>query len=377
MINLGKDFYGSTYVWFTGIVENIHDPLAVGRVQVRILGVHSQNKVDLPTEKLPWAQVLLPPNASFTFSAPKVGDWVEGFFQDGHSAQIPVVRGVYSGLWKETTVIDSTVINNKFSKFSQSSNPQQVYERKDGEPTVPPSSRNQVEGTMIQKTNDDLAKNCDIVPEFETITAWITIDFSATMQIVREQILAIVKSLGSDPSGITSSIVSKLKKLNLYIQNINDLLKEVAKYKELIVEVAKKIRAIIDYILSLPAKFIKFLQDCLKYFLGGIKNFLLKAVKVEVKVEGAELGDIGEAGDLEDLLKEVGTTINNVKAISASVAEVASIPVLAVEALVNPSSPEDMAKAEADIKSFVNSLTEQQSDPKYVEDRTFNLTNTP
>ena len=38
------------FVWFTGVVEDRHDPSKLGRVRGRCLGLHTENKVDIPTE---------------------------------------------------------------------------------------------------------------------------------------------------------------------------------------------------------------------------------------------------------------------------------------------------------------------------------------
>lgn len=52
-------------MFYIGIVENNNDPLKLGRLQVRIYGVHTFNREDvelnyLPTEKLPWAMPIFP-----------------------------------------------------------------------------------------------------------------------------------------------------------------------------------------------------------------------------------------------------------------------------------------------------------------------------
>jgi uncharacterized protein (TIGR02594 family) len=45
-------------VFLTGVVEDILDPLHMGRVRVRWIGIHTPNKAKLPTELLPWANVM-------------------------------------------------------------------------------------------------------------------------------------------------------------------------------------------------------------------------------------------------------------------------------------------------------------------------------
>jgi hypothetical protein len=40
-----EDFYGKKqFIWWTGIVEDVLDPLEIGSVRVRIIGLHSENK---------------------------------------------------------------------------------------------------------------------------------------------------------------------------------------------------------------------------------------------------------------------------------------------------------------------------------------------
>jgi len=45
---------------FTGVVEDIMDPLKLGRVRVRVFGLHTDDKTLIPTEALPWATVSMP-----------------------------------------------------------------------------------------------------------------------------------------------------------------------------------------------------------------------------------------------------------------------------------------------------------------------------
>ena len=60
MENFSKDFYGDEFRWFLGIVEDIMDPLEMGRVRVRVFGMHSPYYKDIAVEDLPWAQVMVP-----------------------------------------------------------------------------------------------------------------------------------------------------------------------------------------------------------------------------------------------------------------------------------------------------------------------------
>lgn len=98
-----QDFAGREgQVWFVGVVEGRSDPTHSARMKVRIIGWHDESTVNLPTDKLPWALVSLPTNNSRHLSLPKEGDWVHGFFLDGHAGQQPLVIGVIPGIISTT-----------------------------------------------------------------------------------------------------------------------------------------------------------------------------------------------------------------------------------------------------------------------------------
>lgn len=44
--------------FLTGVVEDVKDPVQLGRVRVRWAGIHSDNKSKLPTNMLPWCNIL-------------------------------------------------------------------------------------------------------------------------------------------------------------------------------------------------------------------------------------------------------------------------------------------------------------------------------
>jgi hypothetical protein len=93
-----KDFAGKNgFVWWIGIVEDRQDPLKLGRCRVRCVGWHAEDKVNLPTNMLPWAIPSYPVNQTQTY-APKEGDMVFGFFTDGENAQSPVMLGVFPSI---------------------------------------------------------------------------------------------------------------------------------------------------------------------------------------------------------------------------------------------------------------------------------------
>lgn len=94
------------FVWWFGVVEDINDPLKIGRCRVRVFGYHTSDKGALPTTKLPWASVILPPTSASmggvgvnTGLLP--GSHIFGFFLDGKDAQKPVILGSFPGIPEE------------------------------------------------------------------------------------------------------------------------------------------------------------------------------------------------------------------------------------------------------------------------------------
>lgn len=88
--------------FYSGVVEDRDDPLKLGRCRVRIVGLHSESKIDLPTENLPWAMPLAPINSAsvsgigISPTGPVEGTWVIVFFKDD-AFQYPVMMGTLPG----------------------------------------------------------------------------------------------------------------------------------------------------------------------------------------------------------------------------------------------------------------------------------------
>ena len=111
MIYQGKD----GLKWWTGIVEDRNDPLALNRVRVRIYGAHTWDKLLIATPDLPWSEVMMPTTSPSLSGLGQTthglveGSTVMGFWRDGLNMQDSVVMGSFIGIPQEHIRIDETI----------------------------------------------------------------------------------------------------------------------------------------------------------------------------------------------------------------------------------------------------------------------------
>ena len=92
------NFYGDETRWFIGRVVDNNDPLHLGRVKVRIHGIHTDDTQLIPEYALPWAQVVLPvteEGATGFGNNPALLPTAQvfGIFLDGKDSQLPLIIG--------------------------------------------------------------------------------------------------------------------------------------------------------------------------------------------------------------------------------------------------------------------------------------------
>jgi len=87
---------------YSGCVEDRNDPLKLGRCKVRIVGLHTESRVSLPTDDLPWAYPIMPVTSAGTSGigsaplGPVEGTWVLITFMDPDE-QMPMMLGTMLG----------------------------------------------------------------------------------------------------------------------------------------------------------------------------------------------------------------------------------------------------------------------------------------
>ena len=171
MNEYGDSFVGGHFLWFTGVIEDVNDPEEMGRYRVRCFGYHSENKGDIPTKDLPWANVMMPVTSASTSGIGQSatglvqGSWVIGFFRDGRNVQDPVIMGSIPSMFESRP------------EYSQGfSDPDRVYplEASRKKPDTPQPARKDYKDSAVYKSKDSRS-NISVTPaapEGETSTPW-------------------------------------------------------------------------------------------------------------------------------------------------------------------------------------------------------------
>jgi hypothetical protein len=299
------------YIPWVGVVENIDDPLKNGRVKVRIFGWHTEDLIKLPTAVLPWATVTQ--SSSGTFSAPIPGDFVNGYFADGRSAQNPYVLSILPGVrdldanpWDTSRGFSpQPLIPGEKAEPNAPAMPALIAEAAKKNPTTNSYiSKGIVANTGISITNSSLAHVCDFRYQFDFnigisgLTNPITAIQNAIKQgknnaadIIRFLIAklndeiklalqALIKAMNLDPTGQLSTLYATIK---FKLDDINDYIEKIAEYVVIastIYYLVKDIEQIIAYLKSLPARLLAIVQDCIARFLNGAKAFAAQVAAI-------------------------------------------------------------------------------------------------
>ena len=180
-------FLGGSFLWWIGQIvddstwrDNINpgkyeDRTSIPgwgrRYKVRIIGLHDQGETTIPSDQLPWAQVMYPVTAGGGQTAAmdstklRQGNMVFGFFLDGQDQQVPVIMGVLGNnsqtiLAQKNSTVADTVTDTQpgilaKSGYSEGSNPKSGTARE-----VPPdddlSLEEPAEGTVSNESADGI-----------------------------------------------------------------------------------------------------------------------------------------------------------------------------------------------------------------------------
>ena len=280
---LGKDGFN----WWYGVVEDVNDPAKLGRAKVRIFGHHTDNLVDLPTKDLPWSSAINPVNNSKSFSSPREGDYVMGFFADGASSQAPVMMGVFPGLEANPNT------NKGFSpqgSLKKAAPPEGQKQYTPGQPTIAPLAQGIVANTAIAQSNSNLAHVCDISVGMKFEIAKLSFSVSQLVETIRTELKALWASASSTPFG--DEVRAAVNTIKAQIKVVQKFIKKVQQNISAVQDFVNELQKLITFILTLPARIAKFLQQCLNEAISGISGAI--AVGQEM-AKNVQTGNVSQA----------------------------------------------------------------------------------
>ena len=202
------------------------------RFKVRILGYHPYGEAELPSEELPWAQVLIPTTSGSgaancaTGVQLQPGDVVLGFFLDGDNAQIPVILATFG----RTDQVPSATWKSPFEAFTGYSELTPVN------PATPKSESNEVKANTQptpQNISPEQAQQLSSRAGYEVIS-------------LNEAIGDIVPLANT----VQNTKVSAIKSV------ITNLLKKIRRLQGNIQKTKESISAAVDRIVSISNEFV-------------------------------------------------------------------------------------------------------------------------
>ena len=280
-------FLGGSFLWWIGQIvddstwrDNINpgkyeDRTSIPgwgrRYKVRIIGLHDQGETTIPSDQLPWAQVMYPVTAgggqtgAMDSTKLRQGNMVFGFFLDGQERQVPIIMGVLGNnsqtiLAQKNSTVADTVTDTQpgilaKSGYSEGSSPKSGTARE-----VPPdddlSLEQPAEGTVSNESADGIQQ---------------TTAADSRRQAKCEEKIALMKP---DPKEFISS---SLKAIQTVIENltnrIDTILQSLQSYADAITNnITDAQQAIQNIIQSASREISKFMKP----IFDKIQEFALK-----------------------------------------------------------------------------------------------------
>ena len=134
------------------------------RYKVRIIGIHDKGEETIPSDQLPWANVMYPitagSGAANAWQTPQIrqGNFVFGFFMDGPDQQVPVIMGILgnNAQTKLSTSVGTSEDNfSAVSGFAES----QAPPKKQAIPQAPDDDL-----TIVKPKTSEAQQECAAVP---------------------------------------------------------------------------------------------------------------------------------------------------------------------------------------------------------------------
>ena len=105
----------------------------------------------------------------------------------------------------------------------------------------------------------------------------------------------------TDSSGVFSELINSLRAIAEFVKYVNDeYIQPIIEFEKYVIAVIVKIRAIIQWLLSLPAKLLALLKECLTKLLVALGSVFVDEWAAAGKEVDAELGVVPKTDSGKD-----------------------------------------------------------------------------
>ena len=339
-------FLGSSFMWWVGQIADdstwrdnaqagvYEDKNAVPgwgrRYKVRIIGLHDQGETEIPSDQLPWANVMYPITAggfqTNSGQTPNLrqGNMVFGFFLDGQDQQVPVIMGVLGNNSQTTlsqTIGDSSVTNAQAGSIAKSGyatgarskgNATEVVPDQDKvvkQPAKQPAAPGSLDATLAaENAAVDAAlaaeKSKEAGPGAEPQPG-ATLENESVQQITAgdvkrnekcEEKIVLMKPddmIGSAMKGIQTAIENLTKKIDKYLQALQSYVDAVS----------STINDIKNLVMSISQEICKYMKIIFDKIMEYVLKILNKALNAVVAAMPSSLRY--QFGDMKEILTEL------------------------------------------------------------------------
>jgi len=194
--------------------------------------------------------------------------------------------------------------------------------------TVPQIAQGNIENTGVAASNLSRSHACDTTLFVHRQRDLAKIAEQA-VKLIRDAIKFVMDALGINPG--SNALIEQIKQVKRYIEDATEFLNDVQEKIVNLVEGARKIGALIQYLLSLPAQILAYFQGCLVELYAELKKQFMDAVAT---VSGAFDG--GDDGILKSAQDALNSTKTLVATATRTASSIAALPAATVSAITNP-----------------------------------------
>jgi hypothetical protein len=156
-----------------------------------------------------------------------------------------------------------------------------------------------VKGTIVDNLNSQISHVCDFSLDIQK-NIGLKKYVKAISRFIRDGIRAVKLALGfGEPSGLIFTIIEKLKSAAAFIRYVQkEYIQPVLDFQKYVLDVVIKIKKLIQWILSLPAKIFAMLKDCLTRLYKTIASIFSDAWNEATAEEAADFAAQNPTSDL-------------------------------------------------------------------------------